>query len=152
MNKVNYDLDIDSMNAEEFSYFMNCVDEAAAEAGHTKHEILHNQDIFMEQYNDEACEKYHFGSQKIGKTLRGLQNIDVYEVTDSGAVNYFNTYSSRFHISMNLKKIYKLYSAFAFCPEKGLGYVIHGDVCKAKESLDILTFLYKERERQEVIK
>jgi hypothetical protein len=154
MSKVNYDIDFDSLSPEEFSYFLDCVDEAAVEDGCTKEEILNNQDILLDRYKDEACEKYHFGNQKLGKTLRCLQNIDVYEVTESGAINFFNKYTSRFHMSMDLKKIYKLDSAFAFCPDKALGYVIHGNVSKAKEYLDTLIFLYKEREQnlEEVVR
>lgn len=146
MSKVNYDLDIDEMSPEEFSFFMDCVDEAAVEDGRTREEILNNQDSHMEWYWDEACRLYHFRNQKLGKTLSGLQNVDVYEVTESGAINFFATYDSRLHMSMNLDKIYRLDSAFAFCPDKALGYVIHGDVSKAKEHLDVLIFLYQERE------
>jgi len=146
MNRVNYDLDIDSMSLEDFSYFMDCVNEVAVEDGRTKDEICNNQDLHIEWYWDKACERYHFGNQKLGKTLRGLRFLDVYEVDENGQVKFFDTYDSRLHMSMNLDKIYKLHSAFAFCPEKGLGYVIHGDVSKAKEHLDALCFLYKESE------
>lgn len=151
MSKVNYDLDIDMMSLEDFSYFMDCVDEVAIEDGRTKDELCNNQDLHIEWYWDKSCERYHFGNQKLGKTLRGLQNIDVYEVSDSGQVNYFATYESRLHMSMNLDKIYKLHSAFAFCPEKGLGYVIHGNVQECKDHIKTLEFLYQSDDDKEVV-
>jgi hypothetical protein len=150
MYKVDYDLDIDTLSPEDFDYFCTCVEEAAYEDGCTKAEVLNNMDTHISWYFDKACEKFHFHNRKLGKVLRSLQNIDVYEVTKEGQCNYYKTYDSRFHMSMEINKIYNLQSAFAFCPEKGIGYVIHGNISECKDYLSTMIFLYKEREAQKV--
>ncbi len=150
MTKVDYDIDLDILNLEDYSFFMDCVDEAAYEDGRSKEEIIDNQDLHSERYYDKACEKYHFHNQKIGKTLRALQDLDVYEVTEDGQVNFHRSFRSRQHLGMFLDGIYKLHSAFAFCPKKALGYVIHGNVQKCKEHVNTLRFLYTDVTDKEI--
>lgn len=145
--QVDYDIDFFSLSDDDFTSWLDCVKEVVSENDLVpSREIEEDIGRYSELYYDQICERFHFHTQRLGKTLRKLRNIDVYEVSDSGAVNFFKNYDSRFAMQMDLKAIYKLDSAFAFCPDKGLGYTIHGNVSKCKENVDILTFLYKESE------
>lgn len=145
MNKINYNIDLDSLTLEEFSEFMEYIDELAYEDGQTKEEIIDNQDLNSERYYIKACERYHYHNLKIGRTLRSVTDLDLYEVTDEGQVNFIKHYKDRNYLTRDLNFVYNLDSAFVFSPSKSLGYVIHGDVSKCTDYLTTLIFLYKEK-------
>jgi len=146
MSKVDYNIDIDVLTPEEFECFMELVDEIAYEDGRSKEEIISQPDYHIEYYWEQACERYHFHTQRIERSLRKLQNLDVYEVNEQKQVKYFGTFETRFHLSLHLDKIYNLYSAIAFSPESCIGYMIHGTIDDCRTAINDLKLLHQKIE------
>lgn len=139
MTKVNYDIDYTELDDEDFDLWMNCCSEVAGENDLITHQEFESYwDTLSETYHDQICERFHYEKLK-GKRTVGIGEVDVYEITDEGALNFFKRYENRNHLRMFIKEVFKLDNAFAVSPDNGIGYVIHGDVQKCKDYLTDLS-------------
>ncbi len=143
MNKVDcFDLDYD-----DFDIWSHCLKEIVTEKDDIPEIVIEGKiDVYSELYHDEILNLYNY--EKIPcKKVVGIGKVDVYEVTEEGALKFFKQYENRNHLRVQgIKEIYKLSSAFAISPDIGMGYVIHGDISKCKDYMsDMINFAKNQK-------